>query len=117
MKRLLALIICASLTSVFSQDAKPKPQNLTMTLVWIADAGVPKQYVFVVNGGPSELAFKTVEGLKEYLKGRPNGSSLTWAPSDCRIGNEPLVGSDEEMKKFKEFCESIGIKVALVPAG
>ena len=94
-----------------------QPQNLTMKLMWVAYAGEPRQYVFVVNGGPSELAFKTVEGLKEYLKGRPKGSMLTWAPSDARMGDEPLLSGAVEMKKFKEFCESIGIKFTLVPAG
>ena len=73
MKRLLALIICASLTSAFALDAKPKPENLTMTLAWIADAGEPKQYVFVING---VVAYKTLDGLKKYLKGIPKGSSL-----------------------------------------
>lgn len=115
MKRsLLTVVLCASLASAFAQDAKPKPENLTMTLAWIADAGEPKQYVFVING---VVAYKTLDGLKKYLKDIPKGSSLTWAPGCCRIGNEPIVGSAEEMKKFQEFCESGGIKFTLVPAG
>ena len=115
MKRLLlAVVLCTSLASAFAQDAKTKPENLTMTLAWIADAGEPKQYVFVING---VVVYKTVDGLKKYLKDLPKGSTLTWALGCDRIGNEPLIGSQEEMKKFKEFCESFGIKFALVPSG
>ena len=108
------MVIWASLAPVLAQDAKPKPENLTMTLAWVADAGEPKQYVFVING---EVAYKTLDGLKKYLKDIPKGSSLTWDPGCCRIGNEPLIGSADEMKKFKESCELIGIKFTLVPSG
>lgn len=115
MKRLLfALFVCGILLPALAQDAQRKPENLTMTLAWIADAGEPKQYVFVVNG---VVAYKTVAGLKKYLKDLPEGSTLTWGPGCCRIGNEPLLGSQEEMEKFKEFCKSIGIKFVLVPSG
>jgi len=100
--------------SLVAQEIKRKPENLTMTLAWIADAGEPKQYIFVING---VVAYKTVEGLKSHLKDLPKNSRLTWEPGCCRIGNEPLLGSQEEMKKFKEFCESIGIKFILVPSG
>jgi hypothetical protein len=111
---LCAAILCALLAPVFAQDAKPKPENLMMTLAWIADAGEPKQYVFVING---VVAYKTLDGLKKYLKDIPKGSSLRWAPGCCRIGNEPIIGSQDEMKKFKDFCDSIGIKFTLVPSG
>lgn len=85
-----------------------------MSLARVADAGEPKQYIFVING---VVAYKTLEGLQKYLKDIPKGSSLTWAPGCCRIGNEPLLGSNEEMKRFKEFCESVGIKFTLIPSG
>ena len=115
MNRLLyAVLFCIWLAPVFAEDAKPKPENLTMTLAWIADAGEPKQYVFVVNG---VVAYQTLDGLKKYLRDLPKGSSLTWAPGCRRIGNEPLIGSAAEMKTFKEFCETVGVKFTLVPAG
>lgn len=115
MKKLLCTIfLCVSLTPALAQEAMPKPENLTMTLAWVADAGEPKQHVFVING---VVAYETLDGLKKYLKGIPKGSSLNWAPGCCRIGNEPLLGSNEEMKKFQEFCESVGIKFTLVPSG
>ena len=115
MKRLLvALVLCGMMLPALAQDAKRKPENLTMTLAWIADAGEPTQHVFVING---VVAYKTLDGLKKYLKELPKDSTLTWAPGCCRMGSEPLLGSPEEMKKFKEFCESIGIKFTLVPSG
>lgn len=114
MKRLLiAVALCAALLPTFAQDVKRKPENLTMTLAWIADAGEPTQYVFVING---VVAYKTLDGLKKYLKDLPKDSTLTWAPG-CRQGGGPLLDSKEEMKKFKEFCESVGIKFTLVPSG
>lgn len=37
MKKLLySVVFCILLASVFAQDAKRKPENLTMTLAWIA---------------------------------------------------------------------------------
>jgi hypothetical protein len=85
-----------------------------MTLAQVADAGEPNQFVFVING---VVAFKTLEGLKKYLKNLPEGSSLTWAPGCSRIGNEPILGSQEEIIKFQLFCRSIGVKFTSVPAG
>ena len=99
---------------VIQPAAVRKPENLTMTLAWIADAGEPRQTVFVING---VVAYKTVEGLREYLKDLPKGSTLTWSPGCCRLGNEPLLGSEDEMEKFKDFCKSNGIHFVLVPSG
>ncbi len=114
MKRLLfVLLLYGAFLPVLAEDTQRKPENLTMTLAWIADAGEPKQYIFVING---VVAYKTLDGLKKYLKDIPKGSSLTWGPGCCRIGNGPL-DAPEEMKKFREFCDSIGIKFTLVPSG
>lgn len=99
---------------VFAQDVKPEPKNLTMTLARIIDAGETEQYVFVING---VVAFKSLDGLKKHLKDIPKGYSLTWAPGCCRTGSEPLIRSEEEMREFKEFCETIGINFILVPSG
>lgn len=111
---LIAVVLCGALLPALPQDVKRKPENLTMSLAWIADAGEPKQYVFVING---VVAYKTLDRLKKYLKDLPKDSTLTWAPGCCRMGGEPLLGSEEEMKKFKDFCASVGIKFTLVPAG
>jgi hypothetical protein len=117
MKRLLYLItiLALAILPAMSEEAKRKPENLTMTLAWIADAGEQQpEHIFVING---VVAYKTVEGLKKYLMELPEGSTLTWDPGCDRLGNEPLLGSKEEMKKFKDFCEAHSIKFVLVPAG
>ena len=72
------MIVCAALLPVFAQDVKRNPENLTMTLAWVADAGEPRQYVFVING---VLAYKTLDGLKNYLRDIPRESTLTWSPA------------------------------------
>jgi hypothetical protein len=115
MKRLiLLLLLCAMALAAPAQETKRQPENLTMTLAWIADAGETRQYLFVING---VVAYKTVDGLKKYLNDLPKGSTLTWSPGCCRMGDEPLLGSEEKLKEFRQFCESAGIKFTLVPAG
>ncbi len=115
MKRLLVPIILGLMTlSAVAQDKKRDPEALTLTQAMVADSGASRQYVFVING---VVAFNTVDGLKKHLKNLPTGSTLTWAPGCVRRGGEPLLDSQAEMTKFKEFCDSIGIKFILVPAG
>ena len=109
-----ALLLGGAWLPMLAQDAGPKPEELTMTLAWVADAGEPKQHVFVING---VVAYKTVDGLKRHLQGVPKGTRLTWAPGCGRIGGEPLLASQEELQKFREFCESHGITFVLVPSG
>ena len=111
---LLAVMLGGLLLPVRAQPAESKPVDLTLMLLWVADAGTPHQHVFTVNGS---IAFRTVDGLKQYLELQPKGSTLTWSPGCNRIGNEPLLGSSEEMKKFSDFCKSIGIKFVLIPSG
>lgn len=113
MKRLLiAIILSGLLLSGRAQEPQRPPEHLTMTLAWVADAGEPNQYVFVIN---NVVAYKTVAGLKRYLKNVPKGSTLTWDHGCCRIGSGPELSAPDELKKFEDFCESIGLK--LVPSG
>ena len=111
---IITLLFCVTTLTVGAENAKRKPEKLTMTLVWVADSVEPKQYIFVING---VVAYKTLDGLKKYLKDLPKGSTLTWSPGCCRLGGEPLLGSQEEMKKFKNFCKKNEIKFVLVPSG
>ncbi len=117
MKRVItiALLLCSVLQPAFAMKSKPQPQNLTMTLAWVADEQTDSpQYLFVING---VLAYKTVNELKRYLKNLPGESTLTWAPRCCRMGNEPLLNSQDDMKNFQEFCESNNIGLIIVPSG
>jgi hypothetical protein len=116
MKSLLSMVsLLIQLSIPAWSDSPPRaPENLTMDLVWIADAGEPKQYVFVLGGA---VAYKTLDGLKDHLKGLSKGSTLTWSPGCDRMGDEPLLGSADGLRKFREFCASIGLKFILVPSG
>ncbi len=78
---LIVLVICGAFLSVQAHAEGPsrKPENLTMTLAWIADAKEPNQHLFVING---VVAYRTLDGLKKYIKRLPKDPTLTWAP-DC----------------------------------
>src|SRR3954471_14908884 len=98
--------LCFSLAiPIFSEDPLPKPMKYTMALAWIADAGLPDQYVFILNG---RIAFKTVAGFERNLTSLTKGSSLTWDPGCKRMGTKPLLNSEIQMRKFRTFCDSIG---------
>lgn len=116
MKRWLYIPVIFALAVVpaLSNELKRRPENLSMTLAWMADAGKPNQYVFVING---VVAYQTIDGLKKYLEGCPAGSRLTWAPGCGRKGGEPLLSSKEEMALFKTFCKTREIDFVLTPSG
>ena len=75
------------------------------------------EYMRIWYLGMIFVAYKTLDGLKNYLKDIPRESTLTWSPGCERFGNEPLIGSQEEMAAFMKFCDSIGIKFILVSSG
>ena len=117
--RLLISIFVISAISASSMKAlyvEREPQQLILTQAWLADAEESDtvEYLFIING---LLAFKTIEGLKQYIEFLPEGSSLTWAPGCSRSGNEPLLPSSEEMEDFRIFCEKYGIIFNLIPSG
>ena len=89
-----------------------------MTLAWVqgGNGGEPRKhaFVFVING---LVVFKTVDGLKTYMKSLPKTSTLTWAPGGRRMGGEPLLDSVEEINAFKEHSATCGVQFILVPAG
>ena len=90
------------------------PQKYEMALIFIAD-GKPHEYIFTINNA---VGFKTVAALKESIGNFPPGSTLTWAPSDCRlIGDESALSSPAAMADFEAFCRSKKIKFVLVPGG
>lgn len=109
----ITLLIASCLLPALGQDEK-KPENLKMSLAWVVDEGEPKQYVFVING---TLAFKTIDGVKNYMKTIPENSTLTWDPGCCRMGDEPLLSSKKDMDEFRKFCDENHVKFVLVPSG
>jgi hypothetical protein len=98
------------------EPAKRKPDHLTLTLGWIADSDKPgeREYLFVLNG---IVAYRTLEGLRNHVKGLPKGSTIRWAPGCCRMGDEPLLSSPEELDRFKTFCDSCGVTLDIIPSG
>lgn len=103
--------------SVLKAPATPKDlpaQAYQMSLVWMADADTPREFIFVINGA---VGYKTVAALENGIFNFPPGSTLTWAPSDARTGGEPLLSSPEDMKKFAAFCKSAKVKLVIVPGG
>ena len=98
----------------FAANAPLPPENLTLTLARVNDSKDRHEYLYIING---IAAYHTLEGLKNYLKEVPKNSILTWSPGCCRLGDEPTLSSDKEIKKFQEFCAGIGIKLVIVPAG
>ena len=111
---IIASLLAIAPLAVTGAETARQPEKLTMTLAWIVDAGEPMQYVFVING---VVAFRTVDRLKKYVGELPRGSTLTWNPGCCRIGDEPILSSARDLKAFKDFCESEGIVFVLVPSG
>ena len=51
------------------------------------------------------------------MKSLPVGSTIEWAPSDVREGNEPIINLESEMKLFKKFCSDHGIILVIIPGG
>jgi len=89
----VAFVLCGMMMSAFAQDVRPKPDNLTLTVMRLADPEEQNQYVFVVTG-VRPVAFKTLDGLKTYLRNRPkNVNEMGRIPILCMApprGVEPL---------------------------
>ncbi|MCI0486818.1 MAG: hypothetical protein L0229_09480 [Blastocatellia bacterium] len=83
-----------------------------MELVYIFDDDKIEHIFVIGNSG-----FKTVAKLKEFIGRLPSGTTLEWAPGCERLGDEPLLSSEEDMEAFKSYCEEKGIKFVLIPSG
>ena len=81
-----------------------------MKLVQIRDeAGSPWAYVIGYS------AFRTVQGLKDWVAQIPEGNTLKWdSGSDMLIAGDPL-GSPEAAEDFRKFCEARKINLEIVP--
>jgi hypothetical protein len=81
-----------------------------MKLVQIRDeVGSPWAYVIGYS------AFRTVQGLKDWVARIPEGNTLKWdSASDIPISGDPL-GSAEAAEDFKKFCEVRKINLEIVP--
>jgi hypothetical protein len=95
-----------------SGEVQPEAIKAELRLIYVFDE--PKTaFIFVIG----RSGFTSAKSLKRYLETWPPGSELTWAPGCSRLGNEPLLSSELEMKAFRAFLKKRGIKFVLVPSG
>ena len=110
--RILSGIIFAAAALASSGEALREPFKGELRLIYIFD-GPKTAFIFVIG----QSGFKSVNALKQYLETWPPGSELRWAPGCSRLGGEPLLSSEQEMKAFRAFLTRKGIKFVLVPSG
>jgi hypothetical protein len=89
-----------------------QPVKHELRLIYVLEGRKP-EFIFVIG----QSGFKSVTSLKEHLKTWPPGSELTWAPGCERVGGEPLLSSEQEMRSFRDFLVGRGIRFVLVPSG
>ena len=80
-----------------------------MKLVQIRDEdGSPWAYVIGYS------AFRTMQGLKDWVAQIPEGNTLKWdSSSDIPITGDPLAGP-EAAEDFRKFCEARKINLEIV---
>lgn len=83
-----------------------------MQLIWLAGTR-PPEYVFAVG----KVGFRSLDAFKEFLGRLPMGSTLVWDPGCTRMGDEPLLSSQEEMERFRAYCGAKGLNFVLTPGG
>ncbi|MCI0422390.1 MAG: hypothetical protein L0387_33960 [Acidobacteria bacterium] len=93
-------------------EVQREPIKGELRLIYVFEE--PKTAFILVIG---QSGFKSVNSLKRYLETWPPGSELKWAPGCSRLGSEPLLSSEQEMKAFRAFLKKRGIKFVLVPSG
>ena len=100
--------------ALMAQTADPQPQAVKyrLELVYIFESNVT-EFIFVIGNS----GFKSVSSLKRFIASLPPDSMLEWAPGCERLGNEPLLSSEADMKSFRRFCELCRIQFILVPSG
>lgn len=108
----IALLLTFPGVSCFAQEVVRAPEKYELKLVYVFEHA-EAEFIFVIGNS----GFKSVDRLKQFLGGLPKGSEITWAPGCDRLGNEPLLSSEKDMKSFRSFLERRGIKFVLVPAG
>jgi hypothetical protein len=107
------ILLSAVLGADAQENGQPQPPpKYRMELVYIFQDEAT-EFIFVIGN----VGFKSVDSLKKFLSSLPPGSNLEWAPGCKRMGNEPLLSSEQEMEEFKAFCAEKNINFVLVPSG
>jgi len=108
----LSGIIFGAVALASSGEVQREPFKGELRLIYIFE-GPKTAFIFVIG----QSGFKSVNSLKRYLETWTPGSELRWAPGCSRLGDEPLLSSEQEMKVFRTFLQKRGIKFVLVPSG
>ncbi|HEU0005516.1 MAG TPA: hypothetical protein VFS12_05935 [Terriglobia bacterium] len=109
---LSGIVLTAAGLFASSGEVQHEPIKGELRLIYVFDE--PKTaFIFVIG----QSGFKSVNSLMRYLETWPPGSELKWAPGCSRLGNEPLLSSEQEMKAFRAFLKKRGIEFVLVPSG
>ena len=110
------LFVLTVLVFIFVPDlqcAEPAKEELTIKLLYVVDGtAVNKSIISVGN-----LAFLSPESFLKYVSGLPSGTKITWSPGCCRIGGEPFISSEADMKSLRDACVKSGIELVIVPSG
>ena len=108
----LAILLTTALLYAAPREAERQPIKAELQLIYLFDQP-QAEFIFVIG----QSGFKSVNSLRRYLETWPAGSELKWAPGCIRLGGEPLLSSNQEMKAFQAFLRKQGIKFILVPSG
>jgi hypothetical protein len=109
---LLGILIAATALLASSREIQREPIKGELRLIYVFD-GPKTEFILVIG----QSGFKSVNSLKRYLESWPPGSKLKWAPGCIRLGGEPLLSSEHEMKAFRAFLQKRGINLVLIPSG
>lgn len=106
-------VLLGVLAPAFVADGfEREPIKGDLQLIYVFEGSKP-EFIFAIG----QSGFKSVASLEEHLKTWPPGSELRWAPGCVRVGGEPLLSSEQDMRDFRKFLERRGIRFVLVPSG
>ncbi|MET0263491.1 MAG: hypothetical protein ABW223_11370 [Rariglobus sp.] len=71
-----------------------------------------KTFDFEIKLGTA--TFSTFEELKAAITVLPKGSEITWAPSCCLVGDEPLHAHQNDLKSH---CDTLEMILVVRPSG
>lgn len=87
--------------------------KLSVTQIPYAESlGKKPEYVLLMGN----LAYRSIEELKKGVSRLPKGTRITWAPSCCLTGGEPLH-NEEGFSDLRDHCREKGIEFVVIPSG
>jgi len=110
----LAAVHLAASPEPFAEKevASPAEAGFHLTIAFFEEEGKPREWILVLNG----RAYRDLAALEKGLAIIPEGSTIVWAPSDMKIGGEPL-STKEEVERLARACTAAGLSIRIIPAG